>query len=594
MKVIMNIKCLPVLFGILVAGMCGGYSQSISAQEPCPLPDVTPALADIVVLLLDTNHDGQLSLAEIRIVYPEMDSMMFMMVDLNNNGRLSAREVVNVVNLLGVDVLGYVDSNGDGLIQYEETSDYLTPEMFLHFDINRNNVIDCEDYAYFMVPPAYGEGEDDCGSAEMLYFLAHAAMLFLDADADGVIVYDEIGPLVGPEYGPLVFNVLDRDGSADVTEEEVLALLLDLPFDIIRIIDLDQNGAITPDDLDGLLTPEMLSIMDYNGDGMLYCDDLAMLPIDEDWGVLPFLTDEMVSDRLLAVLRRMFRLLDSDNDNALSYEEIRSRVALPQRLFLALDVNEDEFVTWEELDYWATYLAELSQTMVIDFSREIVGPIPGNFFQPGVPLLVRLTANKYGMDSITHFAITEMLPEGWSVGAVHNKGIAQLSQESVPGATKVVISWAEDAPLFPLELSYELIPPMEASGMVSILGQASFGLVGGARHSGGMVPTVLMELLHQAYAHSADTDGDWRISLSELLRVIQLYNSAAYHLNPATEDGFDVGEGLTNGPGHSADYLNDWRITLPELLRVIQLYNAPSSNYCIGGATEDGYMPAPF
>jgi len=109
-----------------------------------------------------------------------------------------------------------------------------------------------------------------------------------------------------------------------------------------------------------------------------------------------------------------------------------------------------------------------------------------------------------------------------------------------------------------------------------------------------MVPTVLVELLSQEYAHSADINGDWRISLSELLRVIQLYNSGTYHLNPLTEDGYDAGEGVKDGPCHSADYLSDWRITLPELLRVIQLYNAPSRCYYTAGDTEDGYMPAPF
>jgi len=148
--------------------------------------------------------------------------------------------------------------------------------------------------------------------------------------------------------------------------------------------------------------------------------------------------------------------------------------------------------------------------------------------------------------------------------------------------------------MFPLDLSYELLPPADASGVVTILGQAVFSSGTGVDHSGGMVPTVLVELLSQGYTHSADINGDWRISLSELLRVIQLYNSGAYHLNPLTEDGYDAGEGITDGLCHSADYLSDWRITLPELLRVIQLYNAPSRCYYTAGDTEDGYMPAPF
>ena len=590
----MRKRSIFLLLSIVIGGAFLFYSTPVQAEEPCPLPDVVPALAEMVVLLLDTNHDGQLFLSEIRVVYPDLDNMMFMMVDLSNNGRLSPAELCNVVGLLGVDVLGYVDTNGDSLIQYEETSEYLTPELFIHFDINRNDVIDCEDYAYFMVPPAYGEGEDGCGSAEMMYFVAYAAMLYLDTNSDGVILYDEIESLAGPDYAPLVLNVLDRDDSESANVDEVLALLLDLPFDIIRILDLDQNGVITPEDVDGLLTPEMLSMVDFNGDGMLYCDDLEVLPIDEDWGALPFLTDEMISERLIALLRRVFQLLDANDDDALSYEEIRSRVALPERLFLALDTDGDGLITWDELEYWMAYLTTMPQTVVIDFAREIIGPISGNFFVPGEALLVRLTANKYGVDSLGNFTITEMLPEGWTIGAVNNKGIAQITLESVPGANKLLIDWEEDAPLFPLELSYELIPATDASGIVSILGQATFSSETGESHSGGMVPTVLAELLSQDFIHSADTDGDWHISLSELLRVIQLYNSTAYHLNPATEDGYDIGEGITDGPCHSADYLSDWHITLPELLRVIQLYNAPAHNYCTAGDTEDGFMPAPF
>ena len=34
----------------------------------------------------------------------------------------------------------------------------------------------------------------------------------------------------------------------------------------------------------------------------------------------------------------------------------------------------------------------------------------------------------------------------------------------------------------------------------------------------GIIPTVLAALLPQEYTHSADTDGDWRITLGELLR----------------------------------------------------------------------------
>lgn len=96
--------------------------------------------------------------------------------------------------------------------------------------------------------------------------------------------------------------------------------------------------------------------------------------------------------------------------------------------------------------------------------------------------------------------------------------------------------------------------------------------------------------------HSADQNGDNKIDLSELLRVIQFYNSAGYYCaNPpaSTEDGYIPGLGinLTCRP-HACDYNpQDWRISLSELLRIIQFYNSGGYHACSG--SEDGYCPGP-
>jgi ELWxxDGT repeat protein len=92
--------------------------------------------------------------------------------------------------------------------------------------------------------------------------------------------------------------------------------------------------------------------------------------------------------------------------------------------------------------------------------------------------------------------------------------------------------------------------------------------------------------------YDADTDGDNAISLSELLRVIQLYNTGAYHISPATEDGFAPGPGDQSGTPHSSDYNpQDWRINLSELLRVIQFYTMGGYHACPDEQTEDGFCP---
>ncbi|HPO12691.1 MAG TPA: hypothetical protein PLI09_04540 [Candidatus Hydrogenedentes bacterium] len=91
-------------------------------------------------------------------------------------------------------------------------------------------------------------------------------------------------------------------------------------------------------------------------------------------------------------------------------------------------------------------------------------------------------------------------------------------------------------------------------------------------------------------AHTADQDGDGRIGLSELLRVIQFFNSDGYHCDAAGEDGFAPGPGDTSCTAHDSDYnAQDWHINLSELLRIIQFYNSPGYAPCTG--SEDGFCP---
>ena len=88
--------------------------------------------------------------------------------------------------------------------------------------------------------------------------------------------------------------------------------------------------------------------------------------------------------------------------------------------------------------------------------------------------------------------------------------------------------------------------------------------------------------------HSADVDKDYIMELSELLRVVQLYNSSGYHCDVAGEDGFGPGAGAQECARHSADYSEPyWALSLGELLRVIQLYNAGGYQPC--AQSEDGF-----
>ncbi len=95
--------------------------------------------------------------------------------------------------------------------------------------------------------------------------------------------------------------------------------------------------------------------------------------------------------------------------------------------------------------------------------------------------------------------------------------------------------------------------------------------------------------------HNADQNGDNDVDLSELLRVIQLYNAQGYDCTQdpdESEDGFDVvtSKALSQGcVPHASDYLDgDGVISLSELLRLIQFYNLGGLLPC-GDQTEDGF-----
>lgn len=92
--------------------------------------------------------------------------------------------------------------------------------------------------------------------------------------------------------------------------------------------------------------------------------------------------------------------------------------------------------------------------------------------------------------------------------------------------------------------------------------------------------------------YNADQNDDGLISLSEMLRVIQFFNSDGFHCEADTEDGYAPGPGDTTCASHASDYnTQDWHINLSELLRLIQFFNSSGYHACPGEGTEDGFCP---
>lgn len=90
--------------------------------------------------------------------------------------------------------------------------------------------------------------------------------------------------------------------------------------------------------------------------------------------------------------------------------------------------------------------------------------------------------------------------------------------------------------------------------------------------------------------HRADTHGFGDIDLSEILRVIQLYNGSKFECAENTEDGYALGGSDHDCQRHSADYEAPfWSLSLSELLRGIQLFNIGAYQPC--EESEDGFCP---
>jgi hypothetical protein len=94
---------------------------------------------------------------------------------------------------------------------------------------------------------------------------------------------------------------------------------------------------------------------------------------------------------------------------------------------------------------------------------------------------------------------------------------------------------------------------------------------------------------------TGDLDRDGIMSLSELLRIIQLYNLLGYH---CADNFTDTVDGFVPSPGanlactpHTIDYnVQNWIIELPELLRAVQFFNVGGYTYC-PGVGEDNFCP---
>lgn len=152
--------------------------------------------------------------------------------------------------------------------------------------------------------------------------------------------------------------------------------------------------------------------------------------------------------------------------------------------------------------------------------------------------------------------------------------IAGFNQNIIPNGSVAVVKWKVCMSALAIQTVIELTNPVLSTPQGTPISTTTYGCL----------LTVLRDLFH-----TADKDKNWRISLEELLRVIQFYNSRKIYCECLSEDGYSPLSGSQDCFPHSSDYYrgSDWKIDFYELLRIIQIYNYGS--YHPSANTEDGF-----
>jgi hypothetical protein len=235
---------------------------------------------------------------------------------------------------------------------------------------------------------------------------------------------------------------------------------------------------------------------------------------------------------------------------------------------------------------------------------------------PETPMTYTPDEDFLGMDTFRYeISDGKDVSEAWVVVLVRSDMLPEVQDDeatTVSGAAVRIDVLANDSDPEgnPLSIS-EVSEPANGSAVIEgdvlvytsdpdFVGTDSFRyrVSDGAKTGKAIVTVVVEEAPLTETWHSADFhEQDHKISLSELLRVIQLFTNDFYICGDTeTEDGYDL---EVRNPDieshgcrpHDADYApQDWRIDLLELLRVIQFYN--SKGYVIDPESEDGFAPA--
>ena len=234
----------------------------------------------------------------------------------------------------------------------------------------------------------------------------------------------------------------------------------------------------------------------------------------------------------------------------------------------------------------------------------LVGPASATHSSPGYVAggTATITVTMTYAGSLSALGYRAVIPSGWSyAGGSGEPGVKPASGNT--GA----LEWAwASVGASPLTFTFTVNVPSGASGTQLVTGTAHVRFTGGAGATDvGATPGPLsLAALAGSAFHSADVNRNRAISLTELTRVIELFNyrvgtvrTGQYREQGGTEDGYSAGAGAV-ATFHSADTNREGAIGLTELTRVMELFNfrigtVRTGQYRVEPGGEDGFAPGP-
>jgi hypothetical protein len=232
--------------------------------------------------------------------------------------------------------------------------------------------------------------------------------------------------------------------------------------------------------------------------------------------------------------------------------------------------------------------------------------VGGGYF-PGSIISVTNTLNFPGTAESLGWQV--LIPDGWSfVSAAGGQG----DVKPVVGTTGV-LEWAWTGPVTgPVSFTYTLNVPSNDSGPKDVAALVTIRL-GGWPVQVLALPDPLSLPRATTHSADSDSDGRINVfELTRVIELYNTRNGSArtgcYRVQEGSEDGFSPDAARTSTTAaallryHSADTAmgapRDGRIDLSELTRVIELYNyrvgtSRTGQYHVQTGTEDGFAPGP-